>query len=367
MTNQLPILASVLREHKSTLFSRWKAEVGKLDGAIDLDPASLRDHIPQFIDEMIRAIAGRQEQVVGEPGGGSPHEHGMQRLAAGFKIKEVVTEYNILRDAVHEVAEDAGMQFSASESRKINHIIDDAIALAVDTYANEQALELQRRRDEHFAFIAHDVRTPLNAISLTASLLAEDLPPDSGESAEMLRLLVRNVQRIEELIGRVMQEERDPDCSEGLRLIRRNFDLWPLVHHLCLDMRTVTAASQIKVTNIVPRDLMINADANLLSRAFQNLVSNAVRFAPGGEITVGATGSDAGVECWVQDTGMGIAADRMEKLFDKSETDPDPTLAGSGLGLAICKQIVEAHGGTISVESVVGEGAVFRFTIPSAP
>lgn len=364
MTDQLAVLALTLSQHKTTLYSRWEAVVSELPGAANLNGPMLRDHIPQFIEEMIAAIARRNEAVIGRKNGGSPLEHGVQRLAAGFDIKEVVIEYNALRGAVHQVAESANISLTAHEWQIIHHIIDDAIAWAVDTFAREQAVELQRRREEHFAFIAHDVRTPLNAIALTAQLLAEDLPADSDDSADMIRALQRNIHRIDELIRRVMEEQKSVEPVEGLSLVRRDMDLWPLVHQLLQDLRPVTEAAKIMITNKVQRHLTVNADAGLLARALQNLVSNAVKFAPGGEIEIGAVEQDNGIECWVRDNGVGIAPERLDRIFDKLETDLDPTRAGFGLGLAIFKQIVEAHGGRITVESHPGDGATFLFTIP---
>ena len=137
MIVQLLALASVLRDQKATLFARWQAVVCELPGAARLDGPTLRDHIPQFIDEMIAAIGQLEEEVVGQGGAGSPLEHGIQRLAAGFDIKEVVVEYNVLRGAVLDVAEAAGLRLSAEEARVINSIIDDAIAWSVDSFARE--------------------------------------------------------------------------------------------------------------------------------------------------------------------------------------------------------------------------------------
>ena len=363
MPTQLAALATVLREHKTTLIASWQSAVCELPGAAHLDGPTLRDHVPQFIDEMIAAIARHDEEVAaGRPG--SPVEHGLQRLAAGFDIKEVVIEYNVLRGAAHDVAEGAGLRLGADDCRVINHIIDDAIAWAVDTFAREQAAERQRRREEYFAFVAHDIRTPLNAISLTADLLAEDA---LAEAADMLRAMQRNVRRIENLIHRIMEDEHHLDAEEGFHPVRREIDLWPLVHRLLQDVRPVTEAAHIRTANVVPRHLTLHADAGLLARALQNLVANAVKFAPGGEIEIGARESADGGECWVRDNGAGIAPERIAVIFDKRETDPDPTRAGSGFGLAILKQIVEAHGGAIAVESQPGSGSTFRFTIPAPP
>lgn len=365
MKTALSALAVVLTDHKATLLARWEEAVSELPGAERLDRPTLRDHIPQFVDELIVAIARRDEEPVGQGGPGSPLEHGMQRLAAGFDIKEVVIEYHVLRDAVHEVAEAAGIPLSAAMCHAVNHVIDDAIAWAVDSYSREQAVELQRRREEHFAFIAHDVRTPLNAIALTASALAAELHPEDEESADMLRALLRNVRRIDDLIRRVMEDQKNLVSAEDLRLERREMDLWPLVSRLIEDMRPVTEAAGIRMANRVPRHVMVHADAGLLMRVLQNLVGNAVKFAANEEIEVGARERVNGIECWVTDTGAGIEPERLERIFEKLETDRDPEKAGFGLGLAICKQIVEAHGGAIAAESQPGRGATFRFTIPS--
>src|SRR5262249_22755270 len=101
-----------------------------------------------------------------------------------------------------------------------------------------------------------------------------------------------------------------------------------------------------------------------ITQVFQNLLSNAIKYTAKGEITVGATVTEVNkVRCWVSDTGTGIAPDRLLKIFEKFETDPKKK-GGLGLGLPIVKQIVEAHGGQIVVESEVGRGSTFSFTLP---
>ncbi len=362
MPTQLPAFSGILREKKATLIACWHASVRALPGAAELDGPALRDHIPQFIDEMILAIA-RHDEKVSHGGKGSPVEHGIQRLAAGFDIKEVVIEYNILRAAVHDVAEESGMLLGADDWGVINHIIDDAVAWAVDTFSREQSAELHRRRNEYFSFVMHDVRTPLNAISLTAYLLSDELGTDS-QCSDMLQVLQRNVGRIDGLIRRVIEENAQPDSPEGLVPVRREIDLWPLVHRLLQDMQPVAEAAKVRIGNAVPRHLTATADANLIARTLQNLIGNAVKFAPGGEIEVGAKPIENGVECWVRDNGPGIPPERLERIFEKGETDADPARAGFGLGLAISKKIIESHGGTISIESQLGRGAEFRFSIP---
>jgi len=116
----------------------------------------------------------------------------------------------------------------------------------------------------------------------------------------------------------------------------------------------------------VPEDLVVYADAGLLARVFQNLIANAIKYTPRGEVVIGANdpGSDGPVECWVSDNGAGIPAALLEKIFDKGETDQVGEGA-TGLGLAIVKTFIEAHGGKVTAESTEGAGATFRFTLPT--
>ena len=103
----------------------------------------------------------------------------------------------------------------------------------------------------------------------------------------------------------------------------------------------------------------------MLRRVFQNLVANAIKYTPRGTVVIGARAreSEDAVECWVTDNGTGMPHERLEKIFDKFESDPDQ-VDGLGLGLAIVKTFVEAHGGHVTVESVEGAGSTFRFTLP---
>lgn len=166
-------------------------------------------------------------------------------------------------------------------------------------------------------------------------------------------------------MNKVIQENINTKTDGGLKLQRRAFDLWPPVQALIHDLRPVSAASTTRVINRIPDDLAVFADAELLRRVFQNLIANAVQYAPSGEVVIGARsiGDDGSVECHVADNGAGIPASLIGKVFDKLETDPNNE-DGIGLSLAIVKTFVEAHGGEVTVQSTEGHGSTFRFTLP---
>ena len=181
----------------------------------------------------------------------------------------------------------------------------------------------------------------------------------------LLNTLQRNVKRLDGLVTKVIQEEKNLNMDTALQLESREFDLWPIVHDLIRDLQPLAEAAGTEIRNRVSIRLVVFGDAGLLTQVFQNLISNAIDYTPKGEIVIGAheTDADGGVECWVSDNGAGIPEDFIGKVFDKLETDAQKK-GGIGLGLAIVKQIVEAHGGEITVESAQGVGSTFRFTLP---
>ena len=249
----------------------------------------------------------------------------------------------------------------------VNKIFDDAIGGAVKAFAESQARDVQRRRAEHLAFVAHDLRTPLSAINFSAHVLEQRLPAGTdAETARLLRILGRNVKQLDALVGQVLKDNTHLLTELGVKVERRSFDLWPVVESLIQDLQPLATKSATRLVNQVPDDLVARADAGLVRRIFQNLIANAVTYTPGGEVTIGARELHASepIECWVTDNGAGIPRERIDKVFDALETDPERQ--GLGLGLAIVKTFVEAHDGTVTVESVEGQGSTFRFTLPRA-
>lgn len=187
-----------------------------------------------------------------------------------------------------------------------------------------------------------------------------------AETSQMLNTLRRNVKQIEGLITKILEENANLQTEIGIKLERREFDLWPLVEALIHDLHPVAGTSSTQLVNNVPDDLVVYADASLLKRVFQNLIANAIRYTPRGQILIAARElpAEGTVECWVSDNGAGIPQELLEKVFDKGEGDPEHE-SGTGLGLAIVKTFTEAHGGTVNVESKEGVGSTFRFSLPT--
>ena len=318
--------------------------------------------------ELVSAFLSVSDETIAQAvADGSSPTHGLQRVKDAYDIEEVVAEYNILRGCIHDLADLNGLSMQGKPFHILNRVLDGAIGSAVASFATQKALEVQHRREEYLAFVAHDLRTPLNAISLSARVLELLLARDgsgTSETTQKFKTLNRNVQHLQELIGKVLLENANLEAEDGVKLERRRFDLWPLVEALVHDLHPVGTDST-RLVNAIPEDFVVYADAGLLRRVFQNLIANAISYTPGGKVVIGAslTGDGGTAECFVRDNGEGIPEARRDSVFDKHETDPEKQ-GGLGLGLAIVKTLVEAHDGAVTVESALGVGSTFRFTLP---
>src|SRR4029078_746582 len=243
------------------------------------------------------------------------------------------------------LAESNDLRLQGEPFHILNRVLDGAIGLAVQTYATQQALEVQTRRGEYLAFVAHDLRTPLNAISLATGVLRTTLAEPDPAAEQMLRSLHRNVRYLDGLITKVIEDNSNLATETGGKLERRSFDLWPLVQNLIQDLHPIAGTESVRLINQVHDELVGCADASLVRRIFQNLIANAIKYTPRGEIIIEARelGEEDVGECWVSDKGVGGPQEHIEKAFDKGETDPE-CAGGTGLGLAIVKTFTEAHG-----------------------
>jgi signal transduction histidine kinase len=360
-------LSAMLLEEREALLAQWRSKVREIPAARALDVPALNDHLPSLVAELAEALRRSDPEGVPEGAVSSPPAHGEQRYDDGFDIEEIVAEYAILRSCVLDLAERHGVAMQGKAVHVLNDVLDGAIGAAVKTFAERQAIEVQRRREEYLAFVAHDLRTPLNAISLSTHILELRWPDGSTDpgTGKMLRTLRRNARHLEGLVNNILKENTHLLTELGIKLERRAFDLWPMVEGVLQDLQPMAADKRTRLVNEVPDDLAVFADASLLRRIFQNLVANAIAHTADGTVAIGASGgSGAPVQCWVADDGEGIAPERIGKVFEALETDQRGD--GVGLGLAIVKTFVEAHDGKVWVESTPGSGSTFRFTLPAA-
>ncbi|HZB44085.1 MAG TPA: ATP-binding protein [Pyrinomonadaceae bacterium] len=237
--------------------------------------------------------------------------------------------------------------------------------------ANEKLRELSDMKEEFLALTTHDLRSPLTVISgvinfFTSGRLGDMTP----EQKNMVAMMERNTQSLIELVNDLLDASKLE--SGTLRLEVAPVELGPLVAELRETMLPMAREKEIALEEHVAADLpAVSADRAKLRRVLVNLLSNAVKFTPkGGRIEVDAArDGKRAVRVSVTDTGVGIPPEDLARLFDKFEqarSRATRSEKGTGLGLYITRQLVELHGGHINVESEVGRGSTFSFTIPTA-
>jgi signal transduction histidine kinase len=223
--------------------------------------------------------------------------------------------------------------------------------------------ELEKLRDDMRNMIVHDLRTPLTAVLVGIELLEKH--GDLNETQrEMMEVALGGGHTLLGMINDLLDVEKME--SGGAKLQYDVLDASTLINSVVAQVATLAAESQTRiVTQLAPLPPFAG-DQGKLSRTLVNLIANAIKFTRKGVVTVGASLSgDADVRFFVTDTGAGIPAEAFGKIFEKFG-QLDSSKVGTGLGLAFCKLAVEAHGGEIGVESTIGNGSTFWFTVPLA-
>jgi two-component system phosphate regulon sensor histidine kinase PhoR len=364
MENQnLLRLYALLKNRRDELLARWRQQVQRLPGAADLDVPTINNQVPELLDTLAESLKP-ENQPLGT--NSISAEHGLLRWQAGFDVTEVVAEYNILRQCLQDAAEQEGITLSGKPLRIINDIFDDAIGKAVKAFETMMTIQLQHRHDEHLAFLLHDLRTPLEALSLATTLLERSLPDNERSSSinAALSVLRGNINRLSQRVRHVLS------TASGLgKSFRPQFGLLNLraqVERVARDLEPLAASAATIVRNQVDDQFEVYSDEILLAQIFENLLSNALKFTPRGTIEIGARETTDGqtLECWVKDSGQGIPPAQIDKVFERFETSSEPPQSGMGLGLAIVKEIIDLHKGEIWVQSELGKGSTFTFTLP---
>jgi two-component system sensor histidine kinase KdpD len=227
--------------------------------------------------------------------------------------------------------------------------------------------EVDRLRSELQSNVSHELRTPLASIKgFTTTLLRSDVKWSEEERTEYLKIIDQEADRLARLISDLLDISRIE--AHALKLSREKYQLTQIMESVVGRLANLTRKHELKLE--IPADLpSLFVDEMRVIQVIANLMENAAKFSPeGSEITIEAKAVENEVVVSVIDRGQGIAPELTGNLFDRyyqARRVADGQKSGTGLGLSICKGIVEAHGGRIWVESKLGEGSKFSFTLPT--
>jgi two-component system, NtrC family, sensor histidine kinase KinB len=244
-----------------------------------------------------------------------------------------------------------------------NHLAGVTVIL-VDVTRLRQLDEL---KSSLVSTVSHELKTPLTSIRLANHLLlSERIGPLNAKQVEVIMTSREDSDRLQNIIENLLDMSRIESGKDAL-------DFQPARPHTLISdavdtLRAAIHDKGIKLDMDAPVDLpKVRADATRVHHLLMNLLTNALRYTPsGGEIRIVATEKDRFVMFHVQDTGSGIPVGYQSRIFEKFFRVPGQNSQGAGLGLAIVKEIVQAHGGTIELQSTEGAGTTFRFTLPRA-
>jgi signal transduction histidine kinase len=233
--------------------------------------------------------------------------------------------------------------------------------------ARAQAEEISRAREDIIAVVSHDLRNPMSSIVANAGLIKRKLAQgDTNAILARVETIERSVSRMDSLVNDLLDTARIQ--AGNLTVDMKNEDVTSLLQQIAEQFLPVLAAKAQLLDVVVHADVTrAKCDRERIFRVFSNLIGNASKFSADGEtITVEASTRPGEILFAVTDRGCGISSDQQAHIFEPYWQASQQRRAGLGLGLAIVKGIIEAHGTRIWVESKVGAGSRFLFTLPSA-
>jgi PAS domain S-box-containing protein len=243
---------------------------------------------------------------------------------------------------------------------------EHAQVLELERAQNERLRELDVMKDEFVALVSHELRTPLTAVQGYTELVLDGTAGElNDEQRSMLMAVDRSSARLFRLINDLLFVAQ---VNAGtLTVALEDVDLASVAREAIDDARPRAAAADVSLEFESALTPTVKADRVRLGQVFDNLISNAIKFTPPGgrvRLTISMVGEEAIVV--VTDSGMGMTAEDQQRLFTRFfRTKAAAKIQGTGLGLSITKAIVDAHHGSISVESEVGTGTSFTFTVPT--
>ena len=341
------------------IISLWEARLRKEVPAAAREPRLiLINTLPAILQHLAEAFSPDHPRRIATQGSTLGSEHGGERVRlTHFRLEDLVAEYKLLRQVLFEVLEEQG-PLSVEERNTLNASLDQAIMEACTGYALVQSSV----RDQLFATIAHDLRNPLGAAHTGAQLILRQ--PSSEQVPRWAARIVDNIDRVDRMVADLLDAMR-VQAGARLPLELAEHDLVEIVREALEQLATEYGNRFVLKA---PKPVRGHLAADALRRAVENLATNAVKYGDASrEITVTVRQAHERAILEVHNHGGYIPAEQQETLFSAFQRLTSAEASGKrgwGLGLAQVRAVAEAHGGSIGVDSLPGDGTTFTIDVP---
>ena len=331
------------KERTAEVFADYAQRRGR-----ELDPGALADRaLVQYVERRLAGAIGA--------------------ASARVMVASTVKGEGVGLESIMQILDETSQVLEYSrqleeKSHELEHTSRDLKA------ANERLKELDRLKDDFLSTVTHELRTPLTSIRSFSEILHDTPDLDPTERQHFLSIIIRESERLTRLINQVLDLTKIETGRMDWQMT--DVDLRDVIDHAVASLRQLFDEKGVRLEVSVPEGLApVRGDRDQLIQLAINLLSNAEKFCPPetGYVRISVEPGDSQLTVSIRDNGPGIPADQLQCIFEKFHqvrAGRTGNPLGSGLGLAICRGIVEHLGGRIWVESVLGEGATFYFTVP---
>jgi signal transduction histidine kinase len=347
------LIVDFIQVNKDTIIGHWKT-VAKNRLGLTLDSSELVDDLPLFLDDLVEALRYAPSEWAEMSGA---EKHGRSRMRSGINIDGLAEEMMLVGEAVLELIDEVEQSIPTEEVRKLFHAIGRGMAASVKAYAALRDQEIVEQAMQHYSFIAHEIRGPLQTARLTATLLLTQQETNRQ----------KYVQRLDNAIAKASQLIDDSIVQARLfsnpRLSARPIAVSQMADTVCAEIEEEAQAKNITVVKDI-QAVQVEGDHKLLLSAITNLMRNAIKFsAEGGKVSFRARTNAGRILFEIEDTCGGMTDDLPAKLFQPFVQE-NAGRGGFGLGLLIAKRAVEAHHGSVRIINRPHEGCTFVLDLP---
>lgn len=366
-------LSDFIRTNHSVIVREWeKFAATLLPAAGGMTDFALRDHAEEILNAIVADLESPQdaaEQSEKSKGHGEEHRmegvgriHAALRIEGGFGLSQLVAEYRALRASVFRLFEQAAGEMGATSLRQVtrfNEAIDEALVEATDRYV----LVMTRTSDQFLAVLGHDLRNPLGAISMSAGLISRRADHTNTQAAS---LILTSAERMRRMVDDLLDLTRTR-LGSGIPIAPEPAHLKSICEDVVAELQAFYPDRLLDFN--AGGDLRGTWDPDRLAQVLSNLVGNALQYgARDRPITVDARADGEEVVMEVHNEGnpipTAIVANIFEPMVRGGGRRQGDKMRSLGLGLHIAREIVLAHGGTVSVKSTAGEGTTFCVRLP---